>query len=108
MAVAAGQMAFVEWRRRVREQVWIHQPILNNLLRLPQSVVKNHENHEPAFMDLPLRPARARHRMKPSGKPFRSRVPMSFNLKENRMNWEKPQAVDMRWGFEITMYIANR
>ncbi|MGN6388474.1 MAG: pyrroloquinoline quinone precursor peptide PqqA [Burkholderiaceae bacterium] len=24
------------------------------------------------------------------------------------MSWEKPQAVDMRWGFEITMYIANR
>ena len=33
---------------------------------------------------------------------------LSFNLKENRMTWEKPQAVDMRWGFEITMYIANR
>ena len=29
-------------------------------------------------------------------------------FKENRMTWEKPQAVDMRWGFEITMYIANR
>ncbi|MFS0756917.1 pyrroloquinoline quinone precursor peptide PqqA [Noviherbaspirillum sp. 1P10PC] len=24
------------------------------------------------------------------------------------MKWEKPQASDMRWGFEITMYIANR
>ncbi|MBV0881718.1 pyrroloquinoline quinone precursor peptide PqqA [Noviherbaspirillum sp. L7-7A] len=24
------------------------------------------------------------------------------------MTWEKPQASDMRWGFEITMYIANR
>ena len=33
---------------------------------------------------------------------------LSVNLKENRMTWEKPQAVDMRWGFEITMYIANR
>lgn len=28
--------------------------------------------------------------------------------KENSMTWEKPQATDMRWGFEITMYIANR
>ncbi|MEO6563795.1 MAG: pyrroloquinoline quinone precursor peptide PqqA [Nitrosospira sp.] len=24
------------------------------------------------------------------------------------MKWEKPQAWDMRFGFEITMYIANR
>jgi coenzyme PQQ precursor peptide PqqA len=24
------------------------------------------------------------------------------------MSWEKPQAVDFRFGFEITMYIANR
>jgi len=29
-------------------------------------------------------------------------------FKETGMTWEKPQAVDMRWGFEITMYIANR
>jgi coenzyme PQQ precursor peptide PqqA len=29
-------------------------------------------------------------------------------LKEMIMTWEKPQASDMRWGFEITMYIANR
>jgi coenzyme PQQ precursor peptide PqqA len=28
--------------------------------------------------------------------------------KEITMTWEKPQASDMRWGFEITMYIANR
>jgi coenzyme PQQ precursor peptide PqqA len=24
------------------------------------------------------------------------------------MRWEKPQAVDFRFGMEITMYIANR
>ncbi|MDZ4074683.1 MAG: pyrroloquinoline quinone precursor peptide PqqA [Hylemonella sp.] len=24
------------------------------------------------------------------------------------MKWEKPSACDMRFGFEITMYIANR
>ncbi|HEY8905646.1 MAG: pyrroloquinoline quinone precursor peptide PqqA [Rhodoferax sp.] len=24
------------------------------------------------------------------------------------MKWEKPTASDMRFGFEITMYIANR
>jgi len=31
-----------------------------------------------------------------------------FNLKEINMNWTTPQATDMRFGFEITMYIANR
>jgi coenzyme PQQ precursor peptide PqqA len=30
-----------------------------------------------------------------------------FNLKGNIM-WTKPTATDMRFGFEITMYIANR
>ena len=29
-------------------------------------------------------------------------------LKEKIMKWSKPQASDMRFGFEITMYIANR
>ncbi|MCP4638479.1 MAG: pyrroloquinoline quinone precursor peptide PqqA [Methyloversatilis sp.] len=24
------------------------------------------------------------------------------------MNWETPKATDLRFGFEITMYIANR
>ncbi|RZI86823.1 MAG: pyrroloquinoline quinone precursor peptide PqqA [Rubrivivax sp.] len=24
------------------------------------------------------------------------------------MNWETPTAIDFRFGFEITMYIANR
>jgi len=28
--------------------------------------------------------------------------------KEIIMNWTTPQATDMRFGFEITMYIANR
>lgn len=28
--------------------------------------------------------------------------------KEMQMNWMTPQAQDMRFGFEITMYIANR
>ena len=28
--------------------------------------------------------------------------------KENNMKWSTPQASNMRFGFEITMYIANR
>ena len=31
----------------------------------------------------------------------------SLTSKEKTM-WTKPQATDMRFGFEITMYIANR
>lgn len=27
---------------------------------------------------------------------------------EHDMKWDKPSACDMRFGFEITMYIANR
>ena len=29
-------------------------------------------------------------------------------IKETTMKWETPAASDMRFGFEITMYIANR
>jgi coenzyme PQQ precursor peptide PqqA len=28
--------------------------------------------------------------------------------RRNAMNWETPSAADMRFGFEITMYIASR
>jgi coenzyme PQQ precursor peptide PqqA len=31
-----------------------------------------------------------------------------LTLKEINMNWTTPSAQDMRFGFEITMYIANR
>jgi pyrroloquinoline quinone biosynthesis protein A len=30
------------------------------------------------------------------------------HLRRYDMKWEKPAASDMRFGFEITMYIANR
>ncbi len=30
------------------------------------------------------------------------------SLKEKTMKWTAPVAQDMRFGFEITMYIANR
>jgi len=32
----------------------------------------------------------------------------SIQAKENTMQWTKPQYTDLRFGFEITMYIANR
>jgi coenzyme PQQ precursor peptide PqqA len=30
------------------------------------------------------------------------------NYLETAMKWETPSAIDLRFGFEITMYIANR
>jgi coenzyme PQQ precursor peptide PqqA len=59
-------------------------------------------------MDLPLRRAGTRHTMKHPGSRSVPGYPCLSTFKENRMTWETPQAVDMRWGFEITMYIANR
>lgn len=37
-----------------------------------------------------------------------STAPGAPTTQENDMTWEKPTASDMRFGFEITMYIANR
>jgi coenzyme PQQ precursor peptide PqqA len=64
--------------------------------------VPAHENHEIPFMIacyVPGRHARmidsARHRSSPL---YRRHV----------MKWETPEAIDMRFGMEITMYISNR
>ena len=32
----------------------------------------------------------------------------SSHARTHLMKWETPQAIDQRFGFEITMYIANR
>ena len=32
----------------------------------------------------------------------------TLNLKDRIMKWETPEAVDFRFGMEITMYVANR
>jgi coenzyme PQQ precursor peptide PqqA len=32
----------------------------------------------------------------------------SITLKEIKMAWTKPEFTDLRFGFEVTMYIANR
>jgi pyrroloquinoline quinone biosynthesis protein A len=31
-----------------------------------------------------------------------------FNSEETTMAWTKPEFTDLRFGFEVTMYIANR
>jgi coenzyme PQQ precursor peptide PqqA len=35
-------------------------------------------------------------------------VTAEANPEEIHMNWQTPKATDLRFGFEITMYIANR
>ena len=33
---------------------------------------------------------------------------VAMSLRRRQMRWETPQAIDLRFGMEITMYIANR
>ena len=33
---------------------------------------------------------------------------LSCNLKEIFMQWQTPTATDLRFGFEITLYVSNR
>jgi coenzyme PQQ precursor peptide PqqA len=35
-------------------------------------------------------------------------MPVSTHRRTKMMKWEAPTATDLRFGFEITMYIANR
>ena len=37
-----------------------------------------------------------------------SRIHIHLTIKETTMAWTKPEFIDWRFGFEITMYIANR
>jgi pyrroloquinoline quinone biosynthesis protein A len=63
-----------------------------------------HENHERAIHDFAMLRSRPwttiRHVPADS-------LPVHHNRRHD-MTWEKPAASDMRFGFEITMYIANR
>jgi coenzyme PQQ precursor peptide PqqA len=56
-----------------------------------------HDYHEPRFMMLPIRPAT-----------FRADYGVGITLRRFVMTWETPQAVEIRFGMEITMYVSNR
>ena len=45
---------------------------------------------------------------KPDGGACTRRRSHPETIKETTMKWETPAACDFRFGFEITMYIANR
>ena len=56
-------------------------------------------------MMIPFAPAAGEHRIGLYGS---LKVAVSSLTKDMFMKWETPQAVDFRFGMEITMYIANR
>lgn len=35
-------------------------------------------------------------------------IDFNYETKEHFMTWETPTAINFRYGFEITLYIANR
>ncbi len=39
---------------------------------------------------------------------FRLSITITVPLEVHRMRWEKPSYKDLRFGFEVTMYIYNR
>jgi coenzyme PQQ precursor peptide PqqA len=39
---------------------------------------------------------------------LKRKIASSQTLKESTMAWTKPEFTDLRFGFEVTMYIANR
>ena len=77
---------------------------------------KFHENHEartsilrmPASL-YPYRLKRSGHQGgRTNGRQLLVAIHSNDRTKENIMTWETPTAVDFRYGFEITLYIANR
>jgi coenzyme PQQ precursor peptide PqqA len=66
------------------------------------SIPQAHENHEVAFMIVPYWPSAAARIM------ALTRSDSDHPYRRLHMKWETPEAIDMRFGMEITMYIANR
>ena len=62
------------------------------------------EFHDTTFMMFPC-PRRA---AAPKIGAADGRRPRRFTNEELHMKWETPVAIDLRFGMEITMYVANR
>jgi coenzyme PQQ precursor peptide PqqA len=69
-----------------------------------------HENHEVRFMISWLeRSGRTGQDAPGTSSDPRGRRPALRNvLQETHMKWETPTATDLRFGFEITMYVSAR
>jgi coenzyme PQQ precursor peptide PqqA len=57
---------------------------------------RTHENHEASFMMIRFRRTESLRNM------------AVYRRRSIAMKWETPAAIDLRFGMEITMYIANR
>jgi coenzyme PQQ precursor peptide PqqA len=69
--------------------------------RLP---LRSHENHEAQITIRPLSTAPCRASIS-----FGVGNGVAFNLPRSKaMVWEKPAAINWRFGMEITLYVANR
>jgi coenzyme PQQ precursor peptide PqqA len=63
---------------------------------------QSHENHEAAFKIIPYG------REAPRRKISQTIDSDYTSFRRPTMKWETPEAVDLRYGMEITMYISNR
>jgi coenzyme PQQ precursor peptide PqqA len=70
--------------------------------RNSRAAFATHENHEARFMMIRFRARRPLARM------VRRASRPGLHAKELVMKWETPRAIDLRFGMEITMYIAHR
>jgi pyrroloquinoline quinone biosynthesis protein A len=73
--------------------------------------LSSHENHEAGIDEIWMHSSRPVGTLQvvPSDRlAVRSTAPCGIHLRRPAMKWETPTASDMRFGFEITMYIANR
>jgi pyrroloquinoline quinone biosynthesis protein A len=74
-------------------------------------VLQIHENHECAIHDFAMHPGAPLVRIKSVRRTGCRHIEpqrAEHHHRRNAMKWETPAASDMRFGFEITMYIANR
>jgi coenzyme PQQ precursor peptide PqqA len=76
----------------------------NGILAAPHGFA-THENHEERIMKIRFPRRRPLARMSPAGPPGPA---FTQRPEELEMKWETPQAIDLRFGMEITMYIAHR
>ncbi|MBX5462103.1 MAG: pyrroloquinoline quinone precursor peptide PqqA [Steroidobacteraceae bacterium] len=70
-----------------------------------RAAVGPHENHDLTIMMIPLGCAR---RARSIGLEAARLWPPQRRKRIWIMKWETPEAVDFRFGMEITMYVANR
>jgi pyrroloquinoline quinone biosynthesis protein A len=75
---------------------------------LSGSACPTKENREGQIRNAARRKASGRRTLGSEGNVEHASLHVRFTNRSKPMKWETPQASDMRFGFEITMYIATR